>query len=219
MWPGSNPPMGPPPPGLPAGPGAGQGSGWAPPRPPGPGPGWYALPAALLVVAAVGFFGVLAFLWDDSEAADGPSASGDPAAGVTVELTEGYGYFIYVRSGEATPFSCSVKVEGRSGPIPLTRQNSWSASDHAGYRYTATFEAPVSGAALLTCRGTDGPILVTPDDTSHAYLGFAFIAAVVLGALSIVSFVYLVVRRGSAKRKAAPAPFPGPGPRPGPYGY
>lgn len=188
-----------------------EGPSWAPAPPVKPGAAWYALPAALIVVAVAGFLTMLAFLWDDSEVANGSAAAGDPVSGVAIELSEGYGYFIYVRTGEAAPFACSVRVGDQSGPIGLTRKNSWSASERPSYRYTATFEAPVSGTALLTCRGTDGPILVTPDDTVHGYLGLALMAAMGLGAVAAVAFVVTLVRRGGAKRKAAAYR--------GPYGY
>ncbi|TDD39505.1 hypothetical protein E1287_03500 [Actinomadura sp. KC06] len=214
MWPGSNPPMGPPPMGQ--GPPGGPGPSWGPAPPLRPSAGWYALPIILVVVAAIGFFTMVAFLWDDSEAANGPSASGDPASGVTIELSRGYGYFLYVRTGGASPFACSVEVGDRSGPIQLTRKNSWSASEHRSYRYTASFEAPVSGTALLTCRGTDGPILVTPDDTVHGYLGLAFLAALGVGVIAAIAFTVTLVRRGGAKRRAAAAAFPADKP---PYGY
>lgn len=203
MWPGSTPPMGPP-----AGPGQ-AGPSRAPAQPVRPAAAWYALPAALLIAAVAGFAAMLAFLWDDSEVAYGPSASGDPVTGVRVQLSEGYSYFIYVRTGGSSPYACSVEVGERSGRIALTRKNSWSAAEHPSYRYTATFEAPVSGTALLTCRGTDGPILVTPDDTVHAYLGFAVVAALGLGGLAAVSCTVTVVRRGGAKRRAATLAGPG----------
>ncbi|WUH96328.1 hypothetical protein OHR68_22380 [Spirillospora sp. NBC_00431] len=216
MGPWSNPPMGPPPMG-PGGPGqpGGPGPSWGP-APPRirPSAGWYFLPLVLLVVAAVGFFVTFAFLWDDTEAADGPSASGQPQAGVMIELSQGHGYFLYVRTGGSSPFACSAVVGERSGPIQLTRKNSWSASEHPSYRYTASFEAPVSGTALLTCRGTDGPILVTPDDTSYAYLGFAALAAIGLGVAGAIAFTVIIVRRGGAKRRAAAVDTPPPG-----YGY
>ncbi|MFI0484490.1 hypothetical protein [Actinomadura sp. 9N215] len=203
--------MGPPPmgPGQPGGPVPGP--SWGPPAPPPPirpSAGWYALPVVLLLVAAIGFAIVVAFVWDDSEAADGPSASGNPAAGVTIELSRGYGYFLYVRTGGPSPFACSVEVDGRSGPIQLTRKNSWSASEHASYRYTASFEAPVSGTALLTCRGTDETILVTPDDTAYAYLGLALLVAAGLTGSAAIVFTVVIVRRGGAKRRAAPVAAP-----------
>jgi len=97
-------------------------------------------------------------------------------------------------------------VGARSGPVRLTRKNSWSASERPAYRYTATFHAPVSGMARLTCRGTDGPILVAPDDTVDEYLGFALLAAVGLGGFAALGFAVTFVRRGAAKRRAAPAP-------------
>jgi hypothetical protein len=195
MWPGSNLPMGPPP--------AGRGQvppPWTPQRRAGPRGGWYALPVALLLAAVVGFFTVLALLWDDSKVAGGPKAAGVPARGVAVRLSEGHGYFLYVRTGSSTPYACAVRAGERSGPIRLTRKNSWSASDRAGYRYTATFEAPVTGAALLTCRGTDGLVLVVPDDTADAYIGFAVFAALAVGGLAVLGFVVIAFRRSAARR-------------------
>jgi len=201
MWPGSNPPLGPPPmePGRVA-------PSPVPERRILPGAGWYALPVALVFAAVVGFSTVLALLRDDSRAADGPAAAGDPVAGVRVQLSEGYGYFVYVRAGGTSPYACGVQVGARSGPVRLTRKNSWSASERPAYRYTATFHAPVSGMARLTCRGTDGPILVAPDDTVDEYLGFALLAAVGLGGFAALGFAVTFVRRGAAKRRAAPAP-------------
>lgn len=197
MWPGSNPPMGPPPMGR------GQAAPtWASAQSIKPGVGWYALPVLLVLVAIAGFLTVFAFLWDDSQVADGPSATGDPGAGVRVQLSDGYGYFIYVRTGESAPFACSVQVGKRTGPIQLTRKNSWSAAHHPSYRYTATFQSPVTGSAMLRCGGTEGPILVTPDDTAHAYLGFAVLAAMGLGALAAAAFVITLVRRSNAKRRS-----------------
>ncbi|WP_433468643.1 hypothetical protein [Spirillospora sp. CA-128828] len=203
MWPGSNPPTGPPPMGPgPAGP------NWAPPQRIRPGAGWYALPIVLVLVAVVGFFTMVALLWDGSEVADGPSAVGDSVSGVRIELTEGYGYFVYVRTGGSSPYACRVQVGEQSGPVRLTRKNSWSASDHASYRYTATFTAPVSGDALLTCQGADGPLLVTPDDTVHGYLGLALLTALGLGGLAAVAFVVTLLRRGGAKRRTVTAAGP-----------
>ncbi|TDB95415.1 hypothetical protein [Actinomadura sp. 7K534] len=198
MWPGPNPPMGPPPPGR------GQaGPPWAQATPIRPSAGWYALPVLVLLVAVAGCVAVFGLLWDDSRVADGPSASGDPASGVQVQLSDGHGYFIYVRTGQSSPFACSVEMEGRSGHIQLTRQNAWSATERPAYRYTATFESPVTGTATLRCGGTEGPLLVTPDDTVNAYLGFAFFAAVGLALFAVVAFVITIVRRGGAKRRAA----------------
>ncbi|WP_165978650.1 hypothetical protein [Actinomadura darangshiensis] len=200
--------MGPPPAGPPPmGPGQ-PGPQWAPQRRVTPGAGWYALPIVLLLVAAIGFFTLFAFLWDDSQVADGPSAAGDPVAGVSLSLTEGYGYFVYVRTGRSSPYACRIEAGERSGSVRLTRQNSWSASDRRDYRYTATFTAPLTGSGRLTCRGTEGPILVTPDDTVHGYLGFALLAALGLGGLAALALVVIVVRRSGAKRRAATASVP-----------
>ncbi|GAA4230677.1 hypothetical protein GCM10022254_26080 [Actinomadura meridiana] len=179
------------------------GSSWTAPPPIRPSARWYALPAVLVVVAVAGLLALVAALWDDAQAADGPSAAGSPETGVTIQLSRAHGYFLYVRTGGLSPFACSVKVGERSGPIRLTRQNSWSASEHPEYRYTASFEAPVSGRALLTCRGTEGPILVTPDDTVHGYIGLAVMVALGLGGVAVIAFVVIIVRRGGAKRGAA----------------
>jgi hypothetical protein len=199
--------MGPPPTGPPpTGPGQ-AGPSW-PQRRIRPGAGWYALPAVLVLVAMVGFFTLLAFLWDDAEVADGPPAAGDPVSGVTVQFSEGYSYFIYVRTGESSPYKCTVKAGDQSRRVRLTRKNSWSASEHASYRYTATFQAPLSGDGRLTCKGTDGPILVTPDDTVHGYLGLAMMAALAIGGLAVLAFVITLVRRNDSRQKAVTAAGP-----------
>ncbi|QXJ25430.1 hypothetical protein AGRA3207_006921 [Actinomadura graeca] len=187
--------MGPPPAGPP----------WSPPPPVKPSAGWYALPVLFTLVAVVGLAVVLALFLDDSNVAEGPSASGDPRAGLRVELTEGHTYFVYVRDGSPVPYSCSLRQGTETGTVALTRRNSWSASDHAGYDYAATFEAPLNGTALLTCRGTGARMLVTPDDTADFYLGVAVLGAVLLGVLAILAFIFLPVRRGNAKRRAAAA--------------
>lgn len=196
MWPGPDPPTRPP-----------TGAGPPPPRIArrrvAPGAGWYALPVVLAVVAALGFLTVLALLWDDRQVADGPQAVGDPVAGMRVQLSEGYGYFVYVRTGGPSPYLCAVEVGERSGPVRLTRKNSRNAAERAGYRYTATFRAPVSGSALLTCHGTDGPVLVVPDDTVYGYLCLTFLAAVSLGGAAAITFTAILVQRGGAKRRAA----------------
>ncbi|MFC6886248.1 hypothetical protein [Actinomadura yumaensis] len=213
MWPGSDSPPPPAPP-----PGAGPPYGAPPPYGPGPGPGpagqgrpgaaplrpragWYALPLDLVALAAFGFLGFLGYAWEDSEVADGPSAVGDPVAGIRVRLTEGHGYFLYVRDHGSAPYACAVSLGEVSGPLRLTRTNSWSASEHPPYRYTATFKAPVSGEARLTCRGAAAPVLVTPDDTVHGYLGIAFFAALGVTGLAGVAFVVILARRGAAKRR------------------
>ncbi|CNG25422.1 Uncharacterised protein [Mycobacterium tuberculosis] len=201
MWPGPDPPTGPP---TGAGP---------PPRIPArhvaPGAGWYALPVVLVVVAALGFLTMLAMLWDDRHVADGPPAVGDPVAGMRVQLSEGYGYFVYVRTGGSSPYLCAVEVGERAGPVRLTRKNSRNAAERAGYRYTATFRAPVSGSALLTCHGTDGLVLVVPDDTVYGYLFVAFLAAASLGGAAALTFAAILVQRGGARRRAAAAAAPG----------
>ncbi|WP_067462793.1 hypothetical protein [Actinomadura macra] len=186
--------MGPPPAGVP----------WSP-LPIKPSAGWYALPVVFTLVAVIGLAVALGLFLDDSDVAEGPSASGDPRAGVRVELTEGYTYFVYVQSGASDPYSCSLRQGTATGTISLTHKNSWSASDHPGYEYAATFAAPVNGPALITCRGTGARMLVTPDDTADFYLGIAVLGAVLLGVLAILAFIFLPVRRGSAKRRAAAA--------------
>ncbi|XRQ02798.1 hypothetical protein ACN3XK_40120 [Actinomadura welshii] len=187
MWPGSDPPRGP----------------RASAQVVKPAGGWYALPVLLLLVAVTGLVTVFAFLWDDSQAADGPSAAGDPVAGVRIQLSGGHAYFVYVRTGRSSPFGCSLEAGNRKGAVELTRQNSWSAGERPAFRYTATFESPVTGAATFRCGGTEGPILVAPDDTAKAYLGFTACAALALAVLAAASFAVTLVRRGAAKRRSA----------------
>ncbi|MDL4770975.1 MULTISPECIES: hypothetical protein [Thermomonosporaceae] len=171
-----------------------------------PRAGWYALPAVLLLAASAGFLGVLACTWEDVEAADGPVVSGDPRIGVTVRLAEGRTYFVYVREHASSPYRCAVALAGASGPLRLTRENSWSAAGHPGYRYTATFKAPLTGPARLTCRGEGGGLLVTPDGTVRTYRGLAFLGAVgVAGPAVLAIAVIAVTRRRSAGRARAAA--------------
>src|SRR5437868_2706810 len=192
MWPGSNPPVGPPPMGPPP-----TGPSWQSP-PIKPSAGWYALPVVFVLIAVIGLGVVVGLFLDDSDVAGGPSASGDPRAGVRVELTEGHGYFVYVQNGSSVPYSCSLRQGTDIGTLTLTRKNSWSASDHPGYEYAATFEAPVNGSALIICRGGGTRILVTPDDTADFYLGMAVLGAVLFGVLAILAFIFLPLRRGNA---------------------
>ncbi|MFC5751134.1 hypothetical protein [Actinomadura rugatobispora] len=204
MWPGSDLPMGPPPQ-PPTRPGAPSGKDLPPVR---PGSGWYALPLALVLVPLLIFIVVFALNWQDSQAADGPSASGDARAGISVELKAGHTYFLYVRLGDPTPASCALVRDGRPDPFPLTREHSWSASDRTGYRYAATFEAPLTGSARLTCEGS-GDMLMTPDDTSYGYLGLAMLACLGLGAAGGAAFVVIaVMRNSSVKRRRAAAMGP-----------
>jgi hypothetical protein len=200
MWPGANPPMGPPPggPPLPLGP------AWAPP-PIKPSAGWYALPVAFLVAAVltVGLMAGLAL--NDPGVAATSSASGDPRQGVAVDLSEGYNYFLYVRSGQSAPYACSVRQGSESSDLRLTRENSWSASDNAGYSYVATFESPVSGQGMLICRGPGGRVLVTPDDTQDFYLGMALIIGLPLLLFAIIGFAFVAIRRSNARRRRTQA--------------
>ncbi|WP_131738292.1 hypothetical protein [Actinomadura roseirufa] len=180
---------------------------WPPPRV-RPGAGWYALPIAFTAVAVAGLLVMIGVFWDDSEVAYGSRSAGDPGTGVSVELSKGHGYFLYVGDGSTVPYTCFVRVGGTSGPVQLTRKNAWSASGVTGYHYTASFEAPVSGTARLTCRGVDGRLLVTPDDTVHFYLGLSVLVSGAFALFAIISFVFLLVRRGGAKRAAVPVPGP-----------
>ncbi|TDC69759.1 hypothetical protein E1200_07415 [Actinomadura sp. GC306] len=198
MWPGSGPPTGP----RPAWRGQ-EGPPRARERPVTPGAGWYALPALLLLVATAGCAAVFALLWDESRIAHGPAVTGDPVSGLRVQLADGHGYFLYVRAGRSSPFACSVELQGRSGHIQLTRQNSWSAAERPAFRYTATFVSPVTGAAVLRCGGTEGPLLVVPDDTVNDYLGFVLRAAAGLALSAAAAFAVIAVRRGGARRRAA----------------
>lgn len=179
-----------------------------PPRPaPGrirPGAGWYALPITLVAAALIGFLVVLLLVADEMDTADDEPTTGDPRTGVTVQLTEGAGYFIYVRESGTDPISCTVTVGETSGAVELTRKNAWSASPRDSYKYSASFTAPVSGEAKLTCRGADGVVTVTPDDTAFGYLGIAMLVGIGVSILAIIAFIVIMVRRGAAKRRAAP---------------
>ncbi|MDL4821572.1 hypothetical protein [Actinomadura opuntiae] len=198
MWPGANSPAGP----APAGPAPSP--GFAPPAGPGPaGPsaGWYALPVALVVLAA-GLLTVAALVRDDSGAARGPSATGDAVSGLPVRLSAGHTYFLYVRRDGSSPFGCAVALGAEHGRVRLTRKNSSRAADRPGYRYTASMTAPVTGTAVLTCRGTDGPLLVTPDAGARCYAGAASSAALGLGAAVAAVFGLTLASRRRARRRA-----------------
>ncbi|HLV75651.1 MAG TPA: hypothetical protein VKY91_22945 [Vulgatibacteraceae bacterium] len=199
MWPGPDPPSGTPPGGRDR-PGA-----FPARRIVRPGAGWYALPACLALLAIAGYVTVAAFLWDDSRAADGPPGAGDPVTGVPVQLSRGHGYFVYVRAGRPSPFACTIEAGGRVGYVRLTRQNSWGAGERPGFRYTATFESPVTGKAAFRCGGTDGPIVVTPDDTADTYLRLTALASAGLAAAAVVLFAVTFLRRALAGRAAGRA--------------
>ncbi|MFI6521588.1 hypothetical protein ACIBF1_38975 [Spirillospora sp. NPDC050679] len=198
---------------------------WAAPHAPHPSPrsgpsaGWYSVPAILVAAAVIWTVLFVAGNAEGLSAAGGPSAEGDAESGVTVRLAEGYGYFLYVDRDAPAPTSCSVTAAGAYGQVALTRKNSWSASTEAGHRYTATFQAPLSGRARLTCQGTQGRILVKPDDTVAGYLGLTIIGGG--GALVLAGVVWAVVfvRRNNARRRAAAPPGAPGGYPPGPYPY
>ncbi|MFD0687078.1 hypothetical protein [Actinomadura fibrosa] len=204
MWPGANigpPPMDPGPAGAP----------WTAPPRVKPSAGWYTVPIVLAATAVVGLVIMLVLFLDDSMAAEKPGVTGGASTGVTVDLEAGRGYFLYVRTGASAPTSCALRAYGQTGAVELTRKNSWAQSDHTGYRYTASFQAPVGGEGVLTCRGTSGTMLVTPDDTADFYLGLSVLIGVVCGVLAIVGFVFLFVRRSHARRAAVssvPGAFP-----------
>ncbi|WP_344280336.1 hypothetical protein [Actinomadura napierensis] len=166
-----------------------------------PSAGWYALPVALVVLAAAGFLTVTALTRDESDAARGPTATGDAASGLLVRLSAGHTYFLYVRRDGSAPFGCAVAPGAGRDRVRLTRKNSSRAADRPGYRYTASMTAPVTGPAVLTCQGTDGPLLVTPDGGARFYAGVASLVALGLcGAAAAVS-VLTLVRRGRARRR------------------
>ncbi|QFG25952.1 hypothetical protein [Actinomadura sp. WMMB 499] len=187
-------------------------AGPAGPTPPiRPAAGWYALPITLGVLAILIFFGAFALLWSDSEIAEGPSAEG-PESGVGLHMEEGFGYFVYVRDGASEPQSCEVVSGERTIPVRLTTANAWVASDIDSYRYAATFAAPVTGQAQVVCQGTGGWIRVQPDDASLLYLGLSFFASLGLVIIALAALPVIMLRRSSARRRAAAVTGP-------PYGY
>ncbi|MGI5168899.1 hypothetical protein ACQEU3_31580 [Spirillospora sp. CA-253888] len=195
---------------------------WAAPHAPprkGPSAGWYSVPAVLVTATVAWSVLFTAGNAEGLNAAGGPSAQGDAESGVVVRLAEDYGYFLYVDRDAPAPTSCSVEAAGARGQVALTRKNSWSAGTEVGHRYTATFQAPLSGRARLTCQGTQGRILVKPDDTVAGYFGLTIIggggALVVAGAVWAVVFV----RRHNARRRAGAFPAAPGGHPPGPYPY
>jgi hypothetical protein len=209
MWPGADLPVGPPPPSRPP---------LREPPPVRPIAGWYALPVILLVGAVILVIVAFAANWDQTEAADGPRATGDVRAGLEVTMTGGHDYLIYVRTGDSKPTSCTVAREDEPAlPVPLRTTAPWAVTPPTGHVFGAAFEAPLSGDAELTCRGTDGDVTVVPDDTVYGYVGLWFIVAMFVGGVGVVSFVVVLgLRIGSARRRrqAMAAPL---GPR-NPYG-
>jgi hypothetical protein len=194
MWPGADLPVGPPPPSP------------APRReipPVRPIAGWYIVPGVLLVGALI--MVIVAFIanWDATEAADGPRADGDARTGVQVVMTGGHTYRIHVETGGSRPTSCTVKPEGGTAmPVALTYTGSFAATTQPGHTYAAAFDAPFSGTAELTCRGTDKDVLVVPDDNVYGFIGLWFIVAVFVGLAGVLAFiVILVLRVNSAKRR------------------
>ncbi|MUN39317.1 hypothetical protein [Actinomadura litoris] len=187
--------MGPPPGGpLPPGP------AWAPP-PIKPSAGWYALPVAFLAAALIAIGLMVGLAVNDPGVASASPKSGDPRQGVAVDLVGGYNYFLYVRGGQSAPYACTVQQGSQSSDVRLTRKNSWSANDKAGYSYAATFEAPVSGQGLLTCRGPGGRVLVTPDDTQDFYLGMSLVVGLPLTVFAVLGFAFVAIRRNNARRR------------------
>ncbi|MFG2000139.1 hypothetical protein ACGFNU_13405 [Spirillospora sp. NPDC048911] len=220
MWAGPNAPMMQPQ----------HGQSWAPAERVRPHAAWYLLPIVLILGSVLGFTALLVGQWEETQYASGPKVAGDPVNGLTVELHQGHPYFVYVRGNAAGPTTCSIAPAngGTADPVALTKKNSWSATDYPSYRYVATFEAPLSGMAKVTCRGATGELLVAPDDTVDGYLGFALLAGLFLGGLGVISAIVIPLRRRNSKRRirAQRPPTPGPPmpggaypqmPPPGPY--
>ncbi|GAA1595554.1 hypothetical protein GCM10009678_91930 [Actinomadura kijaniata] len=176
---------------------------WAAPHPEPvrPSAGWYTVPALLLAAAALWCLVFVGLNLGSLRVADDPPASGDPASGVTVRLVRGHGYFLYAQRNAPAPTVCVVAApDGMTGPVVLTRENAWSAGERPGLRYTATFEAPMTGTVRLACQDTEGQITVTPDDTVFGYLGLSVIGGAVAGAFAAVFWIVLFVRRSHAQR-------------------
>jgi hypothetical protein len=88
--------------------------------------------------------------------------------------------------------------------VSLTIGEPFATTPPSGYRYGATFTAPRTGSAQLTCDDTDGLMHVWPDDSIYGYVAMGIIAAVVIGGAAVVAFVVLLVLRlSSAKRRRA----------------
>jgi hypothetical protein len=195
MWPGSDLPVGPPPPSQ------------QPPRreipPVRPIAGWYIVPGVLLVGALI--MVIVAFIanWDATEAADGPTADGDARTGVQVVMTGGHTYRIHVETGGSRPTSCTVTPEGGEAvPVALTYSGSFSATVQPGHTYAASFDAPFTTTAELTCRGTNKDVLVVPDDNVYGFIGLWFIVAMFVGFAAVLAFILILVMRvNSAKRR------------------
>jgi hypothetical protein len=167
-----------------------------------PAAGWYAVPVVLVLIAVAATAIVLGVTWNASQAAGGPPAKGDPAAGIQVQLVGGHAYFLYVQPSTAPPTSCTVaSAITPATPVALTRENSWNAADRPGLRYAATFTAPASGRARLTCQGAANPMLVTPDDTVHGVIGLTVLLALGVVGAGAVFFLVIFLRRRSVRRR------------------
>jgi hypothetical protein len=207
VWPGSDLPVGP----LPHQPAPHQPpphqAPLARPEPPPirPAGGWYALPGSVLVGAALLVIVVIAFNFGGMERADGPQASGDAREGIKIELTGDHNYYLFVPNGSSMPTGCAVApADGEAVPVQLTRAESWNATPPSGHRHAATFRAPFSGSADLTCKGAPERMEVVPSDIAYGYIALAVIGAVSLGVVGgAILIMILMLRTNSAKRHRA----------------
>ncbi|MBC6456656.1 hypothetical protein [Actinomadura sp. HBU206391] len=171
------------------------------------------LPAVLFLVAVAELVVFVALNYSGLRVADDPNGTGPAAAGAQIYLVEGHHYFVYVENTASAPTACAVAAIDGSGPVALTKKNSWSATttqSEAGrtYRYTASFRSQVTGTAIVNCQGVNGGLMVKPDDTVFGYFAVAFMVAGGVALLASIAFVIIILRRSGAKRAALAASHP-----------
>ncbi|GLW63195.1 hypothetical protein Arub01_14390 [Actinomadura rubrobrunea] len=168
-----------------------------------PAAAWYALPVALVLSAVTGLAVVLAVSWDASKAAQADPVVIDGRGHKRPDLVAGRRYLLYVPRGAHAPASCEVALGTASVPLALTRSDPWAAAQRAGYRYAASFRAPVSGPTRLVCTGDAPRLMIAPDDAVHGLLGLAVLAALAMTGAGAVGFVVIFVRRRLTRRRLA----------------
>lgn len=169
---------------------------------------WYALPAALLVLALALVATVVAVQWDELGAAGDATIVGPNTPGMQVELVRGIRYEVYVEAdptASAGPGRGSVCLLTPAGAAPSTvavtggGQGESMARDGVSYWYVGEFTAPLSGPVAISCAGGAGRLVVRPDDRPYLVLG----GAALLGLLALVAFVVVL-----AVRRRRPSPQP-----------
>ena len=173
-----------------------------------PGRGWYAVPAVLtaLVLATVGI--VLAWNWERIAVLGDTSAVGPLDQGVPINAHAGERFLVYTYADSiAIPDTCTVHGGQGFAQVPLETERGWldaeSTVDSSGMRlhWAGAFEAPINGAAVLTCPSADLEGWVYPDDSVVVVLGGTALAAVGGLVLAIAVTVLVAVLRARDRRR------------------